>query len=213
MFILAICTVGDVCEAACLDTVTGAATLASEPMKTGHDARIAVLVQQAVEQSGKPMSAIDRIAVVSGPGSFTGVRVGVAIARGLALALDRPAVGVTTLEAMAPNAGRGPLLSLLPAKRRPPALTWWAQRIDASGQGEGEPVEADAAQILSMAEGLPVVIGQGLDGQDLGGAIVRAAAPGALNACLHASRLGAGSLPPARPIYVREPDAAPMVRP
>lgn len=212
MRILGICTVGDVCEAACLDTETGTSSLATEAMKTGHDARIAVLVRQAAEEAGFPMPSIDRIAVVSGPGSFTGVRVGVALARGLALALEKPAVGVTTLEAMIPGPGI-PLLALLPAKRRPPALTWWAQRIGASGRGEGEPVEADANLVLSMAQGLVLVAGQGLEGLELREIAVRPAAPAALNACRFAAGLPAGALPPARPVYVREPDAAPMVRP
>lgn len=211
MRVLAICTVGDVCEAACLDSVSGNVFLATESMKTGHDARIAVLVRQVMDEAGFRTPSIDRIAVVSGPGSFTGVRVGVALARGLALALHKPATGVSTLEAMVSEPGT-PLLALLPAKRRPPALTWWAQRIDATGLGESEPVEADAHQVTAMARGLPLVIGQGFNDLDFGDAGMRVAAPGALNACRFAARLEGGALPPATPIYVREPDAAPMAR-
>lgn len=212
MRILAICTVGDVCEAAVLDTASGQSTVLSEEMRTGHDARIAPLVQAAVQRAGLEMTALDRIAVVCGPGSFTGVRVGVALARGLALSINRPALGVTTLEAMVTE-NSGPLLALLPAKRRPPALTWWAQRIGPDGRGEGEPVEADAGQVGLMAQGVRVVAGQGLESLDLEGLELRAAAPAALNACRLAAALPDDRIPPARPIYVREPDAAPMVRP
>jgi len=213
MRILGVCTVGDVCEAAVLDSETGMSTVASEAMKTGHDARIAVLVQQAVQQAGISMPAIDIVAAVCGPGSFTGVRVGVALARGLAVALDRPAVGVTTLEALLPAPPAGPALALMPARRRPPEKTWWAQLIGPSGAGEAEPLEADAALVGAMAQGRSLVIGQGTDGLDLSGAKFQPAMPGALNACRFVAMAGGRALPDATPVYVREPDAAPMIRP
>jgi tRNA threonylcarbamoyladenosine biosynthesis protein TsaB len=212
MRILGICTVGDVCEAACLDTATGQSALASEAMKTGHDARIAALVAEAAEKAGLKLADMDRIAVVTGPGSFTGVRVGVALARGLALAIDKPAAGVTTLEAMAGETLTGPVLALLPARRRPPALSWWAQIIGPDGRGQGEPVEAGSDEVRAIAAGAAAVVGQDFDmlGLDLSR---RASAPSALNACRYISRLPTDALPPASPIYVREPDAAPMARP
>ena len=70
-------------------------------------------------EAGASYADLRRIGVAAGPGSFTGIRVGVAAARGLALALDIPAVGIDTLEALAaPHlAGERPVLCVLDARR------------------------------------------------------------------------------------------------
>src|SRR5262249_52339341 len=62
------------------------------------------MVDRVMKACGASFSEIDRIAVTTGPGTFTGQRVGLAFARALALALKRPAIGVTTLDAMAAEA-------------------------------------------------------------------------------------------------------------
>lgn len=61
---------------------------------------LAAELSRILEQLSKPPSAIEAIAVVNGPGSFTGVRVGLALARGLAFAQSLPTVGVGSLEAL-----------------------------------------------------------------------------------------------------------------
>lgn len=63
------------------------------------------MAQEAAAQAGVRFSELDRIAVTAGPGSFTGVRVGLSFARALALAVDRPCLGVSTLEALALGGG------------------------------------------------------------------------------------------------------------
>ncbi len=70
-----------------------------EPMDRGHAERLAPMVQQAMQGVG--FNALDRLAVTTGPGTFTGQRVGLAFMRGLRLALKIPLTGVTTLEAIA----------------------------------------------------------------------------------------------------------------
>jgi tRNA threonylcarbamoyladenosine biosynthesis protein TsaB len=70
-----------------------------EAMDRGHAERIAPMVDEAMR--GVEFSALQRLAVTTGPGTFTGQRVGLAFMRGLRLALKRPLVGVTTLEVMA----------------------------------------------------------------------------------------------------------------
>ena len=111
MLILGINTVADACEAALVrDGVVIAER--SEPMNQGHDARLAPIVEQVMRETGIAFADLHRVAVIVGPGSFTGVRVGVAFARGLALSLDIPAVGVVTSLCAAGTA----------------YLSWWLER-------------------------------------------------------------------------------------
>jgi tRNA threonylcarbamoyladenosine biosynthesis protein TsaB len=71
----------------------------------GHATRLLAMVAALLEQAGVAWSELDRIAVGLGPGRFTGLRVGIATARGLAQSLSRQLVGVSTLEALAEAAG------------------------------------------------------------------------------------------------------------
>lgn len=90
-----------------------ARAFAQERMSRGQAERIAPLVQEIMQQSGASFAQLDRIAVTIGPGSFTGVRVGLAFARGLALALAKPIVGLSTLEALALEHGEDGLRGAL----------------------------------------------------------------------------------------------------
>jgi len=98
MYVLAIDTALAVCAAAVLDTAQGR-MLASEsaPMARGHAEALMPLIARVMAQSGKKFGDIDRLVVTTGPGSFTGLRVGIAAARGIALAAKIPIVGVSTL--------------------------------------------------------------------------------------------------------------------
>jgi tRNA threonylcarbamoyladenosine biosynthesis protein TsaB len=91
--------------------------VASEPMTRGHQERLATMVGALMDEAEVELSAVDRIAVTIGPGSFTGLRVGLAFAKGLALALDKPLVGVSALEALAQDHAGGPNLVLVDARR------------------------------------------------------------------------------------------------
>jgi tRNA threonylcarbamoyladenosine biosynthesis protein TsaB len=102
MRVLAIDTALSACSAAVLDTEHGG-IVASEslPMVRGHAEALMPLVQRVMNEARLGFADIDRIAVTTGPGSFTGLRVGIAAARGIALAADKPAVGLSTLSAYA----------------------------------------------------------------------------------------------------------------
>lgn len=100
MIVLAIDTALDYCSAAVLDA--GAMKpLAQETleMKRGHAEALMPLLDRVMKASGIAYSGLDRIAVTTGPGSFTGLRVGISAARGIGLAADKPVVGLTTLSA------------------------------------------------------------------------------------------------------------------
>lgn len=74
---------------------------AFELRSTGHAERLFPMIAEVMDGAGLAFSAVDRIAVTLGPGTFTGVRVGISAARGLALATGKPVVGITSLAAMA----------------------------------------------------------------------------------------------------------------
>ena len=101
MRVLAIDTALEACSAAVLDTGTGKVTHESLPMLRGHAEALMPLIGRVMKAADLAFSALDRIAVTTGPGSFTGLRVGIAAARGIALAAAKPAVGLTTLAAYA----------------------------------------------------------------------------------------------------------------
>ena len=100
----------------CLDTAmaacsvgvydaTGERLLASAyvPMERGHAEALAPMVEQVMREAGLGFGDLGRIAVTVGPGTFTGVRIGLAMARGLGLALGIPVCGIDTLTAIACN--------------------------------------------------------------------------------------------------------------
>jgi tRNA threonylcarbamoyladenosine biosynthesis protein TsaB len=108
MLILAIDTALDACAAGVLDTEAGQLVATeSQAMKRGHAEALMPLIARVMKASGIAFSELDRIAVTTGPGSFTGLRVGLSAARGIGLAAGKPVVGVTTLTAYA-----APLVSL-----------------------------------------------------------------------------------------------------
>ncbi|HEX6853575.1 MAG TPA: tRNA (adenosine(37)-N6)-threonylcarbamoyltransferase complex dimerization subunit type 1 TsaB [Candidatus Polarisedimenticolaceae bacterium] len=73
-----------------------------------HAARLLPLIEAALADAGWERATIDAFAAVRGPGSFTGIRVGLGLLRGLALASGRACVGVGTLDAMAQDRGSAP---------------------------------------------------------------------------------------------------------
>lgn len=117
MRVLAIDTCLAACSVAVLDGERPVVST-SEPMDRGHQERLAPLAQEVMARAGLAFAELDRIAVTLGPGSFTGLRVGLAFAKGLGLALGRPVIGLGCLEVLAaPFAGSpGRTLVLLPGR-------------------------------------------------------------------------------------------------
>ncbi len=104
MLLLAIDTAGPNCAVALAKSAASGAEVLyaiEERIGRGHAERLIPMLEAALESAGLSYPDLDRIAVTTGPGSFTGVRIGVAAARGLALALGVPAVGISSLTALA----------------------------------------------------------------------------------------------------------------
>jgi tRNA threonylcarbamoyladenosine biosynthesis protein TsaB len=102
MRVLAIDTALEACSVAVLDTESSArARSRSLPMARGHAEALMPLIANVMSEARTEFAELDRIAVTVGPGSFTGLRVGVAAARGIGLAAEKPVVGLTTLSALA----------------------------------------------------------------------------------------------------------------
>ncbi len=178
-------------------------------MPRGQDQYLPGVVEELLKDCGAALADVTRLAVVTGPGSFTGLRVGVSYMRALALALDVPCIGITALEASVPLGMESSVLAALQAKKRPPDQTWWTQGIGPDGAGIADVMEVTRTELSGMLVGfkVPVFIdearGLGLSDQ----IDVRPLAPSALTAALKAEVFDPDKHLP-RPVYARAPDAA-----
>ena len=202
MIVLAI----DTCLFACsVAVVDGERVLARrvEPMSRGHQERLAPLVQEAMVEAGLGFDRLDRIGVTVGPGSFTGLRVGLAFAKGLAAALSIPAVGVGSLEALA-EPERGNVVAVLDAKRGQVYLQAFSDGVPVSAP-DALPIETAAARLAEFAPDILIGTGAALMADVRPGVRV---VPADVTDPVAVARLAAGRSPvPPRPLYLRAPDA------
>ena len=206
MIVLAI----DTCLGACSVAVVAdgrTVAAASEPMTRGHQERLAPMAREVMVRADLDFAALDRIAVTVGPGSFTGLRVGLAFAKGLALALGKPCIGVGTLEALAASLTEpGPLAVVIDSGRGQVYLQTFV-----AGRALSPP------QVLSLEEAgsrLAALNGGMLSGP--GAALLPTAAAGfelrpmATPDPAAVARLAASApAAPPTPLYLRPPDAKP----
>jgi len=219
MRVLAIDTALAACSAAVLDTEHGGIVAAeSLPMTRGHAEALMPPVARAMDQAGIAFSDLDRVAVTTGPGSFTGLRVGIAAARGIALAADKPAVGLSTLTAYAaPHMAEDdsvPVVAAIDARHGHVYL----QVFGPGGRTLTAPRLAPLREAVQAASAAPTCI-VGSAAQSVAAALSQAdAAPAAVDArpapdIAWVARIGPG-LPegqsPPRPPYLRAPDAQPQ---
>lgn len=118
MITLAIDTSGHMCAAA-VHRLSDDTILAeiNEDIGRGHAERLMDVITAVLDRASMNYASLTRIAAAAGPGSFTGIRVGLATARGLALGLSIPAIGVNTLEAQWRAANQEDLLVVIDARR------------------------------------------------------------------------------------------------
>ena len=204
------------------DTVVELAS-AFERFETGHAERLVPMIGEAMERAGLDFHEIDRIAVTVGPGTFTGMRIGVAAARGLALATGAALVGASSLAVMAEVATRelgtgnaGDLAIAVDARRG----EVYVQLFGVGGlDAKSLPAVLSIAEAARIGDGGPLVIAGS------GAAAVAAAAASEgrqVTACLPDLLPDARALAhmaavldtvegPLLPLYLRPPDAKPQV--
>ena len=149
MQVLAIDCAQRFCSAALYDAGSAHLRAALSPdIGRGHAERLPAVVAEVLSAAGATFTDIDRIAVTIGPGSFAGIRVGVAFARGLALALKVPVVGVSSLAAIGEPVARREnrsVLVVLDARRD----RLWSAVNAPDGSFIDAPIEADPAEIAA----------------------------------------------------------------
>ena len=184
--------------------------------RPAHAARLLAAAEEALGAAGVGWEEVDRLAVGVGPGSFTGLRIGIATARALAQGRGLPLVGVSSLEALARGAEAPLVLAVLDARRGEAFAAAW---------GEGRsllapaalPPEALAERVRALPA-TPLAVGDGAirfrGALEAAGARVPPDEDGSHRLrAEHVCRLGAEGSPTERdtllPDYLREPDAVP----
>lgn len=206
MKILALDTSLNACSVALVEADQVRASVI-RPMQRGHQEQLAPMVAEILGEAGVRASELDRIAVTLGPGSFTGLRVGLSYAKGFALGLGVPLLGFSTLACLAAMSdAKGAALAVIDARRE----QLYAQLFE--GQ---RPVAApfalslgDLAALTALPE-VDAVIGSGAE-------LLQARFPDARITTIESldpvalARLAAVTdAESARPdpVYIREPDA------
>jgi len=115
--VLGIDTSGRTCQAALCVGEGNQPQIISEDMGTGHAERLISMLQEVLKTANTTFAQVDMIAVCTGPGSFAGVRCGIAAARGLALSLSKPAIGINALDTLEPETENDPPAVIMNAKR------------------------------------------------------------------------------------------------
>jgi tRNA threonylcarbamoyladenosine biosynthesis protein TsaB len=191
-----------------------------EAMRRGQSERLVPMIETVMSEAGLAYDSLDAIAVTTGPGGFTGVRIGLATARGLALACGRPLIGVSSFEAVAAAVagterhGRT-LAVLLDAKRTEVYAQAFDSRLRPRGAARAVlPSGLDAflpPGPITLA-GDAVTQGQGsleAAGRDLTIATACGLADAGVVAGLAATRpLPGPGAPGPQPIYLRDPDVS-----
>jgi len=183
-------------------------------MERGHAEAIAPMVRDVMSEAGLEFAVLDRAVVTVGPGTFTGVRIGLAMARGLGLALGIPVVGVDTLSAILANAAQMERPRLVAADARKDEV--YAALFDAAGKALQPPSVLSIEACLQLLPQSPVqVLGTAADtiiAASTRSDLIRCRA-GDLPDAANFGRLGSGlrdngTVPV--PLYLRAPDAKPL---
>jgi len=214
MKVLAIDCAASLCAACVYDVAAGRELgRAVLDLGKGHAEHLMAVIAEALNAAATDYPGLGAIAVSVGPGSFTGLRVGVSTARGLALALKIPAIGVTTLEALAAEAATAfpgrVVLAALDAGREIHAALYDKALVLTYGPAVTTLPEATALAMDNSAvlAGTAAAQVAGLDGRgfDIG---PQTATADILTYARLAAAKGEGERP--KPLYLRGADAKPQ---
>jgi tRNA threonylcarbamoyladenosine biosynthesis protein TsaB len=213
MIVLAFDTALAACSAALYDSACGE-VLASRRrlLPHGHAEVLPGMIADVAREAGVPLAAVERIAVTRGPGTFTGVRIGLATARGLALALARPAVALSTLEALACNFASppdaAPVTAVIDARRGEVYLGLFdgggAALDDPALLTVGEAARRVPAGAWLLGSGAPLLLAAGCPARPA----PAGEWPDAASFVARAAALAPGA--PPDPLYLRAADAKPQ---
>ena len=188
-----------------------------EEMDRGHSQFLVPMIENVLENAGCKAIQLDAIVATVGPGTYTGVRVGLSTAQALAMATSKPLVGVTTFEVVA--LAQGPQYSKMLVVLETKRADVYAQLFDPSGQTIGAPAAMDENEIISefSLENLVVAGDAGdriLSILNLAGIPARSTnGPIRPNAYwvakLGATRFAVGIQNDVQPLYLRPPDVGP----
>lgn len=219
MIVLAIDTAGAACAVAVYDADQDKILAeVTDVIGKGHAEKLIAMVDDILVEAGVTLLDIHRIAVTIGPGSFTGIRVGLAAARGLALALGIDAVGVSTLSVLAAarrardgeSGAQGEVLAAMDAKRD----EVYAQLFDANGVPQSVPALISVEAFQQLASRAARVTGSARHLLDQGHKDHLREEESAMDRFPidHVARLGAVADISAKPVplYLRGPDAKPQ---
>jgi len=177
-----------------------------EDMDRGQAERLMGLIEEVLEEAGETFATLARIGVGVGPGNFTGIRISVSAARGLSMGLGIPAVGISTLEAMA--WGTGGVCGVIIDAR---GGRTYQQRFTA-GFPDFDPTLCEPGEVMPLnPKSEPSVIGHDAERiAKVSGGIAGAPCFPLAEAIARkaAARVGKLDAPPA-PLYIRPADAAP----
>ena len=192
----------------------GGRVLSSEVIGRGHAERLMGMIEAAMAEAGLGFAELDRIAVTVGPGSFTGLRVGIAAARGLALVVGCEMVGIGTLavHAASARAGTGPVSVFAALDARRDEI--YGQLFAGDGAALTEPAVGPVAAFLPQIgpDTLLAASGAEIVASALGGGrqiVHRRSAPD-LATLVGLAEIAPPSAAPPRPLYLRAPDAKPQ---
>jgi tRNA threonylcarbamoyl adenosine modification protein YeaZ len=182
----------------------------SENIGRGHAEILMQQIEAAMAEAGFGFADLDRIAVTTGPGSFTGLRIGIAAVRGIALVTGKPAVGIGVLAVHAAEAvGNAPVLAVLAAGRG----EVYGQRFGADGAPLDEPHAASPEVFAASLDRGVVLAGSGaalviaaLPMDERPRVAHRRSAPDVATLARLAATAPTSAQPP-RPLYIRPPDA------
>ncbi|RVU36308.1 tRNA (adenosine(37)-N6)-threonylcarbamoyltransferase complex dimerization subunit type 1 TsaB [Hwanghaeella grinnelliae] len=160
MRLLVLDCAANACAVAVLDNDLELASV-SEPMTRGHAERIAPMLAECLATAATDADCLDAVAVTIGPGAFTGIRIGLAAARGFSLAAGIPILGVSCLAvAASPFRGQSPVLVALETKR----ADFYLQAFDRHGDPATDPAALSAGDIATYLPAYSAISGPALDG-------------------------------------------------